>query len=460
MFNSTLIGSATVWFDKLSPESIDNYKMLRKAFLGNYSQQKKYIKDLVKIHHIKQREGESIETFMERFKEESMHVSGAPECMRISRFMHCITNPDLIKKPNDNILKSVDTKRYPSNRHCEVQGIATYDWARRKSKHEQVLRISRGKGSQHRRVHLSKESFSTDQEISFSTLGNNSGHETSIVIKTKVEGRLIHRMYVYEGSSVLYEHCFNRLHPKIKNQMIPATTSLLGFNGEISWPLGQISLMVTLGDEEHSTSALMNFMVVSTEMPAECGMIIEAHYTSLPREPTAVEGIKVAIHFERRSIPRSRRQHARNQSLTREDGSSNEATITPNTERSSKPKREAGEFKQILIQVRRKITPLIQNLEKGLTIDTNLLRQPCLANSRNQLLLNGKTDSSVGARHEEILPSTPGHADFIAKKLDEEGPSMEVQAEEAMPEPWTLFTDGSSCLEGSRAGLILTSSEG
>ncbi|GJW61992.1 hypothetical protein Tco_0659025 [Tanacetum coccineum] len=39
-----------------------------------------------------------------------MHVSGAPECMRISRFMHGITNPDLIKKLNDNIPKSVDER--------------------------------------------------------------------------------------------------------------------------------------------------------------------------------------------------------------------------------------------------------------------------------------------------------------------------------------------------------------
>ncbi|GJY88056.1 reverse transcriptase domain-containing protein [Tanacetum coccineum] len=108
MFNSTLIGSARVWFDKLPPESIDNYEMFQKTFLGNYSQQKKYIKDPVKIHHIKQREGETTEAFMERFKAESMHVSEAPKSRRISGFMHGITNPDLIKKINDNIPKSVD----------------------------------------------------------------------------------------------------------------------------------------------------------------------------------------------------------------------------------------------------------------------------------------------------------------------------------------------------------------
>ncbi|GJZ91539.1 reverse transcriptase domain-containing protein [Tanacetum coccineum] len=184
------------------------------------------------------------------------------------------------------------------------------------------------------------QSFSADQEISFSTLGDNNGQETPIMIEAKVEGHLIHRMYVDGGSAskVLYEHCFNRLHPKIKNQMIPATTPLLGFSGEISWPLGQISLMVTLGDEEHSTSALMNFMVVrsswpyndiigrpglrkiqavpstahgmlkfpveggiatirsSTIMPAKCRMVTEAHDASPPRKPTAAEGIKVAIH--------------------------------------------------------------------------------------------------------------------------------------------------------------------
>ncbi|GJX28984.1 reverse transcriptase domain-containing protein [Tanacetum coccineum] len=108
MFNSTLISSARVWFDKLPPESIDSYEVLRKTFLGNFSQQNKYIKDSVEIHHIKQKEGESTEAFMERFKAESMHVSGAPECMRRSGFMHGITNPDLIKRLNDNIPKFVD----------------------------------------------------------------------------------------------------------------------------------------------------------------------------------------------------------------------------------------------------------------------------------------------------------------------------------------------------------------
>ncbi|GJV50021.1 reverse transcriptase domain-containing protein [Tanacetum coccineum] len=47
MFNSTLTGNTRVWFDDLPHESIDSYDDLKKAFLKNYLQQKKCIKDPV-----------------------------------------------------------------------------------------------------------------------------------------------------------------------------------------------------------------------------------------------------------------------------------------------------------------------------------------------------------------------------------------------------------------------------
>ncbi|GKC54146.1 hypothetical protein Tco_1076891 [Tanacetum coccineum] len=89
MFNSTLTGSA-------------------RAFLANFLQQKKCIKDPVEIHHIKQREGESTEDFVQRFKARTRHVKGASKCMRISGFMHKITKSKLIKRPHEKIPKSVD----------------------------------------------------------------------------------------------------------------------------------------------------------------------------------------------------------------------------------------------------------------------------------------------------------------------------------------------------------------
>nr|GEU36478.1 reverse transcriptase domain-containing protein [Tanacetum cinerariifolium] len=107
MFNSTLIGAARVWFDELSPESINSYKDLKAAFLAYFMQQKKYVKDLVEIHNIKHKDGETIEDFMERFKVETERMKGAPECMRISGFMHGVNNPELTKRLNENVPKTM-----------------------------------------------------------------------------------------------------------------------------------------------------------------------------------------------------------------------------------------------------------------------------------------------------------------------------------------------------------------
>ncbi|GJY41407.1 reverse transcriptase domain-containing protein [Tanacetum coccineum] len=107
MFNSTLIGAARVWFDELPPESIDGYKGFKAAFLAFFMQQKKYVKDLVEIHNNKKRDGETIEDFIEQFKVETGRMKRAPECMRISGFMHGVNNPELTKRLNEHVPKTM-----------------------------------------------------------------------------------------------------------------------------------------------------------------------------------------------------------------------------------------------------------------------------------------------------------------------------------------------------------------
>ncbi|GKA91369.1 hypothetical protein Tco_0813239, partial [Tanacetum coccineum] len=44
-------------------------------------------------------------------------------------------------------------------------------------------------------------------------------------------------------------------------------------------------------------------------------------------------------------------------------------------------------------------------------------------------------------------------ADFIVERPEEESPDTLIGEEEELPEPWILFTDGSSCTDGSGAEL-------
>nr|GEW35776.1 putative reverse transcriptase domain-containing protein [Tanacetum cinerariifolium] len=86
IFNSTLTGAARVWFDEFPLESIDSYKDLKAAFLAYFMQQKKYVKDPV----------------------ETGRMKGALECMRIFEFMHEVNNPELTKRLNDHVPKTME----------------------------------------------------------------------------------------------------------------------------------------------------------------------------------------------------------------------------------------------------------------------------------------------------------------------------------------------------------------
>ncbi|GJW68331.1 reverse transcriptase domain-containing protein, partial [Tanacetum coccineum] len=371
MFNSTLTGNARVWFDKLPKESIDSYEDLRTAFRENYLQQTKHIKDPVEIHHIKQRDGESTEDFMERYKAEVLDVEGAPECMRISGFMHGITHPGLIKrevaalshgqrkthsswKPSEggnkpNFKKGLKNKQRPDrkpdrfslltktpkeifalekgkfkapppmvtpvekrdpNKYCEFHsdtGHSTDECMQLRKQIDEMIKAGklsqfikelkqndkpkapkRGEASGKdkpltilmiqpwERVAKPRitQSFSPETAMSFPPLREEEGTEGPMIIEVEMGGHFVHRVYVDGGASseVLYEHCFIKLRKEIRDQMVPATTHLIGFSGETIWPLGQIALLVKIGDEVHSTSAWMNFMVIRS--PSQHNAII------------------------------------------------------------------------------------------------------------------------------------------------------------------------------------------
>ncbi|GJT59341.1 reverse transcriptase domain-containing protein [Tanacetum coccineum] len=432
MFNSTLTENARVWFDELPKEIIDSYDDLKKAFLENYLQQNKCIKDPVEIHNIRQRDGESTEEFVRRYKLECRDVKGAPECMKFSEFMHGITNPKLIKRLHDKILKSVDEimrvttaflrgevaasnrgrkkpfsswKQQEANqkqnfkkggyrnqqrserkqdrfslltktlkeifaldkekfkapppmttpvekrnhaKFCEFHGEVghnTDECMHLKKQIEEMLKagklphlikeLKQNNGKEQPMVTKKGEtsgkdkalailmvqpwervarqritqSFSPNTEIVFPPLGEDEGTEGPMIIEAKIEGHCVHRMYVDGGSpsEILYEHFFNQLRLEIRKHLIPATTSFIGFSGEIIWPIGQIQLLVKIGDEEHSASAWMNFMVIPVEggvitlkssklFPLECAVVSGPEGTPSTTKPIIEERIKIAIN--------------------------------------------------------------------------------------------------------------------------------------------------------------------
>ncbi|GJT95348.1 reverse transcriptase domain-containing protein [Tanacetum coccineum] len=348
MFNSTLTGNARVWFDKLPKESIDSYEDLRTAFRENYLQQTKHIKDPVEIHHIKQRDGESTEDFMERYKAEgkllhsvtagekhphhgnNQRGRGGGDKPNFKKGFKNKQRPDrkpdrfslLTKTPKEIFalekgkfkapppMVTPAEKRDP-NKYCEFHSDTGHNTDECMQLRKQIDEmIKSGKLSQFIRElkqndkpkapkkgeasgkdkplailmiqpweRVAKpritQSFSPETAISFPPLGKEDGTEGPMIIEAhEMAGKLVRLVYVDGGASseVLYEHCFVKLRKEIRDQMVSATTHLIGFSGETIWPLGQIALLVKIGDEVHSTSAWMNFMIIRS--PSQHNAII------------------------------------------------------------------------------------------------------------------------------------------------------------------------------------------
>ncbi|GJX54007.1 reverse transcriptase domain-containing protein [Tanacetum coccineum] len=134
------------------------------------------------------------------------------------------------------------------------------------------------------------------------------------------------------------------------------------------------------------------------------------------------------------------------------------------------PSRDQGNYQRSL------------NDQKERQAIASVLCKPCPTRAGGQLHPYGKIDISLAQRKQtaekrmlkwkfelegydiQYRPRTSikGQilADFIVERSDEESPDGPMAEPEELPEPWTLFTDGSSCIDGSGAGLILTNPEG
>nr|GEV87195.1 reverse transcriptase domain-containing protein [Tanacetum cinerariifolium] len=72
--------------------------------------------------------------------------------------------------------------------------------------------------------------------------------------------------------------------------MVPATMSLTGFSGETIWPLGQLRLLVTIGDAKHYTKSWMNFMIVRSPSPYN-GIIGRPGIREIQAVPSTAHGM-------------------------------------------------------------------------------------------------------------------------------------------------------------------------
>nr|GEW48705.1 reverse transcriptase domain-containing protein [Tanacetum cinerariifolium] len=450
-----------------------------KAFLANFLQQNKCIKDPVDIHHIKQREGESTEYFVHRFKAESMHVKGAPECMKIFGFMHGITNPGLIKRLHDNIPKSVDEM---------LRGGQTKDYTK----------------------------FSPDLEISFPSIGEEDGTGGPMIIEAEIRGHFIHRIYMDGGSaSEIHKNrgcgTFN-LH--MDDFMVVRSQS--PYNGIIGTE-GKENSRSTIDNSRNAkilSSGRKLTLRSSRIISLECTMVFGAKAHTSNSIQATKERIKLAIHPEypelnvRKGcspVRQKKRNHApeRNKAIQEEVEKLVDVGIIKEVHSRSwlsnpvyvdnlvikirtehEIMRDMEETFKTLREINMKLNPKKSTfgIEEGMFLGYKVnikgikvcpdkveavLSVPSLKCLKDVQKLNGKLASLnrfLSKLAEKSLPFFKTLKKFTKKNFIVERPKddpqdMPMEVKEELSDPQTLFTGGSSYVDRFRASLILTNPE-
>ncbi|GKF82973.1 reverse transcriptase domain-containing protein [Tanacetum coccineum] len=90
-----------------------------------------------------------------------------------------------------------------------------------------------------------------------------------VVVNALIEGFRVRRIYVDGGSSskIMYEHCFRNLSYRTRSRLRKYQNPLVGFLGEVNYPLGVIDLEVTIGECGRTRTVIMEFKVVKSSSP-------------------------------------------------------------------------------------------------------------------------------------------------------------------------------------------------
>ncbi|GJZ04185.1 reverse transcriptase domain-containing protein [Tanacetum coccineum] len=249
-------------------------------------------KDPTKISKIVRRANETLPNFKERWVSESNAIPNVPELMQILSFMSSHKCPELSKRFSDNIPKTVDemlkrvddylraeeafrntelpkdlshrTPIAPTTTNAvggeavrislgvrQVKPVGERRKAKRKrgqqnngpQKGKVINMVQCHSYDQKRKITMTKERW-MNVPITFPLILARDFSKEALVVEAEVEGYLVQRVHIDEGASVkiMFEHCFNMLHPAIRARLVETQTTVSGFSGEQVKPLGKIEL--------------------------------------------------------------------------------------------------------------------------------------------------------------------------------------------------------------------------
>ncbi|GJW23967.1 reverse transcriptase domain-containing protein, partial [Tanacetum coccineum] len=132
---------------------------------------------------------------------------------------------------------------------------------------EKVINMMRSQG--YRKRPYERVEHWMDNAITFPSVPRYQLMNCPVVVEAMIEGFRVRRIHVDGGSSseVMYERCFRNLSYQTRSRLRESRIPLVGFSGEVSYPMGVIDLEVTMGECGRTRTVIMEFAVVNSPSP-------------------------------------------------------------------------------------------------------------------------------------------------------------------------------------------------
>ena len=95
-FPTTLKGPARIWFSQLTPNSISTFKELSAQFTSHFIGEHRYKKSMTCLMSIRQREDETLRSYITRFNKEALSIDEAEDKILVAAFTNGLRKDNLL----------------------------------------------------------------------------------------------------------------------------------------------------------------------------------------------------------------------------------------------------------------------------------------------------------------------------------------------------------------------------